>query len=259
MFATERQGQILDLVNEKGTVKIGELTRLFSVSVETIRRDLLELERQNCLRRVHGGALRIPRNGEYPDRSERTERNRARKAELVQNAVGLIHENDTIMVDCGSTAVEFARMLTEHFERLTVITNALDVFEVLRRKERYELYLCSGFFMSRENSFYGSWTLEGLERFHAETAFIFPSAISMQYGIMDYDRELYCVQRKMMELSNRTVFCADSGKFEKSGLLKLADVREGCMIVTDSALEDEVFKLYQENLISVFRGQGNER
>lgn len=259
MFAVERQDQIAGLVNEKGTVRIGELTQLFSVSVETIRRDLLELERQNCLRRVHGGALRIPQNGEYPDRSERTERNREQKTELVLNAAELIQENDTIMVDCGSTAVEFARMLTEHFEKLTVITNALDVFEVLRRKERYELYLCSGFFLRRENSFYGSWTLEGLERFHAKTAFIFPSAISMQYGIMDYDRDLYCVQQKMMELSDRTVFCADSGKFEKSGLLKLADVREGCMIVTDSALEDEVFGLYRDNQVRVFRGRENER
>lgn len=51
--------------------------------------------------------------------------------------------------------------------------------------------------MSRENAFYGSWTLESLDRFHAGTAFLFPSAISMQYGIMDYDRELYAVQRKM--------------------------------------------------------------
>lgn len=258
MFATQRQGQIVALVNEKGAVRIGELTRLFSVSVETIRRDLMELEKQNCLRRVHGGAMRIPRNGEYPDRRERAERNRAGKAELVRNAAGLIRENDTIMVDCGSTAVAFAGMLAERFEKLTVITNALDVFEALRQKERYELYLCSGFFMGRENAFYGPWVLEALDRFHAGTAFVFPSAVSMQYGIMDYDRDLYAVQRKMMERSDRTVFCADSGKFEKSGLLKLADAGEGCAIVTDGALEDEIFQLYQENQICVHRGQKHE-
>lgn len=255
MFATERQSRIMSLVNEKGAVRLSELTQIFSVSVETIRRDLLELERQNCLRRVHGGALRIPRNGEYPERSERAVRNHEHKAELAEHAAGLIHENDTIMLDSGSTAVEFAGMLTEHFERLTVITNALDVFEVLRRKERYELFLCSGFFMNRENAFYGPWTLEALDRFHAGIAFLFPSAVSIQYGIMDYDRNLYSVQQKMIERSDRTVFCADSDKFEKSGLFKLADVREGCTIVTDSALEDEIFNLYRENQISVFRGE----
>lgn len=256
MFATERQGRIAELVNEKGAVKIGELTQQFCVSVETIRRDLLELERQNCLRRVHGGALRIPRSGEYLVRSVRTQQNHERKAELVRHAAGLIREKDTIMVDCGSTAVEFAEMLAENFEKLTVITNALDVFEALRRKERYELYLCSGFFLSRENAFYGPWTLESLDRFHAASAFIFPSALSIQYGIMDYDRELYAVQRRMMERSDRTFFCADSDKFEKSGLLKLADAGEGCTIVTDSGLSEDIFRLYRENQINIMRGTG---
>ena len=79
MFAKERQDRILQLLNEKGAVKISELTGIFSVSVETIRRDLMELEHRNCLSRVHGGALRIPRSGEYPVRSERAGKNRERK------------------------------------------------------------------------------------------------------------------------------------------------------------------------------------
>ncbi len=254
MFASERQEQIMALVNEKGAVKIGQLAQIFSVSVETIRRDLLDLEKQNCLRRVHGGALRIPHRVEYLARDERSEKNRDRKAELVQYAAGLIRENDTIMVDCGSTAVEFAKMLVERFEKLTVITNSLDVFKALRVKEKFVLYLCSGFFMHRENAFYGPWTLEALDKFHAGTAFVFPSAISIQYGIMDYDRDLFSIQKKMMEQSDRVVFCADSDKFEKSASLKLADARKGNILVTDSALEDEIFNLYQENQISVIRG-----
>lgn len=259
MFATERQREITDLINAKGAVKIGELTERFSVSVETIRRDLLELEKQNCLRRVHGGALRIPRSGEYLDRKERTGKNQEKKAELVQYAAGLISESDILMVDCGSTAVEFARMLRERFERLTIITNSLDVFDSLKNKESFELYLCSGFYMGRENAFYGPWALEFLERFHADKAFIFPSAVSIQYGIMDYDRELCTIQRKMMEQAGETVFLADSDKFEKSGFLKIADVRQDCALVTDSGLEDEICNLYKENQIRVIKGDRQGR
>lgn len=255
MFAKERQDRILQLLNEKGAVKISELTGIFSVSVETIRRDLMELEHRNCLSRVHGGALRIPRSGEYPVRSERAGKNRERKEELAGYAARMIRENDIIMVDCGSTATEFSRMLADRFEKLTVITNSLDVFEMLRTKEKYELYLSSGFFMNRENAFYGPWALEFLERFHAGTAFLFPSAISLQYGIMDYDRELFAVQKKMMELSDRVIFLADSEKFEKSGFLKLADAKEGCMVVTDSGLKDEIYGLYRENQIEIIRGE----
>ncbi len=255
MFAVERQKEIMDLLKEKEAVRISELTGRFSVSVETIRRDLLELEKQNFLKRVHGGALRIPRGGEYPARQERTQRNRERKEELVRYARGMVRENDTIMVDCGSTAVEFARMLAENFERLTVITNSLEVFETLRVREQYELFLCAGFFLHRENAFYGAWALEALDHFHAATAFLFPSAISIQYGIMDYDKDLYPVQKKMIERSAAAVFLADSGKFEKSGLLKLADLGEGCCIVSDSGLRDEIRELYRENGIRIISGR----
>ena len=259
MFATQRQGEIARLVEEKGAVKIGELMALFSVSVETIRRDLLELERCNCLRRVHGGALRIPRGGEFLSRSERGEQNRERKAELAGYAAGLVREGDTILVDSGSTAVEFARMLAGCLERLTVITHSLEVFQVLRGKETYELYLCAGFYHKKEDAFYGPWALEMLDRFRAGTAFLCPSAISLQYGVMDYDRELFAVQQKMIGQAAQVVFLADSGKFEKSGLLKLADVGEGCRIVTDQALEDGIYNLYLENGVQVTRGQGQER
>lgn len=255
MFASERQEEIAQLVSERSAVRINELVSRFGVSAETIRRDLLELERVHRLRRVHGGALRIPCSVEYLSRSERGGKNQARKAELAEYAAGLIRENDTIMVDSGSTAVEFARMLVRRFEKLTVITNSLEVFELVRARESYSLYLCSGFFLPGENAFYGPWTLDFLGQLHAATAFLFPSAISMQYGAMDYDRDLYGVQQKMMERADRTVFLADSDKFEKTALLKLADLREDSLLVTDSGLEEEIFQLYQENRIRVMRGE----
>lgn len=255
MFATERQREIMELTNAKGAVKIGELTDGFGVSVETIRRDLLELEKRGCLRRVHGGALRVPRSGEYLDRKGRSEKNREKKAELAQHAAELISESDILMVDCGSTAVEFAGMLRERFERLTIITSCLDVFDALKNKESFELYLCSGFYMGRENAFYGPWVLESLERFHADKAILCPSAVSIQYGIMDYDRELCAIQKKMMARAGETVFLADSDKFEKSGFLKIADMKQDCVLVTDSGLEEEIYNLYRENQIRVLRGK----
>lgn len=255
MFASERHNRILALLAENGTVKISDLTKLFSVSIETIRRDLLTLEKQNCLQRVHGGAIKVPVREEYVVKSKRMEKNHELKTQLVQYAAELIREKDTIMVDCGSTAIEFAGMLAEHFEELTVITNSLDVFDVLRSKERYTVYLCSGFFMREENAFYGPWVLEHLDQFHAKTSFLFPSAISLQYGIMDHVQELYFVQKKMMTQSDNIVFCADSNKFEKSGLLKLADLKEGCTLVTDSCLQDDIFRLYHENHIRIYGGK----
>lgn len=234
MLAIERQEQIVSQIRRNGAVRIHELTKQFSVSVETIRRDLLELERQDCLHRVHGGAVGIAVAKQYHRLEERTEENPQKKEELSGYAAGLIREGDVLMVDSGSTAIAFAKMLAEEFERLTVITYSLHVFEILKKKEGFTLYLCAGAYLRDENAFCGQWALQMLEQFHAKTAFLFPSAISLQNGIMDYDQELYHLQRAMMKHADRSVFLADSDKFEKSALLKLADVNEAVTFVMDS-------------------------
>ncbi len=254
MLAIERQEQIVSQIRRNGAVRIHELTKQFSVSVETIRRDLLELERQDCLHRVHGGAVGIAVAKQYHRLEERTEENPQKKEELSGYAAGLIREGDVLMVDSGSTAIAFAKMLAEEFERLTVITYSLQVFEILKKKEGFTPYLCAGAYLRDENAFCGQWALQMLEQFHAKTAFLFPSAISLQNGIMDYDQELYHLQRAMMKHADRSVFLADSDKFEKSALLKLADVNEAVTFVTDSGLRKEILELYQENRSSETTG-----
>ena len=94
MLAIERQEQIVSQIRRNGAVRIHELTKQFSVSVETIRRDLLELERQDCLHRVHGGAVGIAVTKQYHRLEERTEENPQKKEELSGYAAGLIREGD---------------------------------------------------------------------------------------------------------------------------------------------------------------------
>lgn len=79
MLAIERQEQIVSQIRRNGAVRIHELTKQFGVSVETIRRDLLELERQDCLHRVHGGAVGIAVAKQYHRLEERTEEIRRRR------------------------------------------------------------------------------------------------------------------------------------------------------------------------------------
>ena len=142
MLAIERQEQIVSQIRRNGAVRIHELTKQFGVSVETIRRDLLELERQDCLHRVHGGAVGIAVAKQYHRLEERTEENPQKKEELSGYAAGLIREGDVLMVDSGSTAIAFAKMLAEEFERLTVITYSLHVFEILKKKKKDLPFIC---------------------------------------------------------------------------------------------------------------------
>ena len=131
MLANERHMRILDSLKRNGAVTTGELVDSLQVSIETIRRDLLQLERRGQLQRVHGGAVCAGAMQPYMDLPQRLEANSHGKKELCDTASLLVQDGDIIFIDCGSTAVFFARALLAQRKQLTIVTHSMDVFEIL--------------------------------------------------------------------------------------------------------------------------------
>ena len=246
MFANERQQRILSMLKTNGAVTTGELIEAFHVSIETVRRDLLQLERGGQLQRVHGGAVIPGSMRPYPDLPHRLEANQSAKTELCATAALLVEEEDILCIDSGSTAYFFAQALAERFSRLTVITHSMDVFEILSKKEDFRIILAGGCYRPQEKAFHGSITLDTLKQLHVRKAFLCPSAISLKTGIWDYDRELSQVQKQILSICDQAVFLADSNKFETSALLKLCDTSPSHVYVTDSGLSQQYRQLYRE-------------
>ena len=251
MFANERQHKILSLLKANGAVTTAELVDTFAVSIETVRRDLLQLERDGQLQRVHGGAVSPGGMRPYADLPHRLEANQEDKAELSATAALLVEEDDIICIDSGSTAYFFAKALAERFSRLTVITHSMDVFQILSHKEGFRIILCGGCYSPQEKAFHGSITLDTLSRLHVRKAFLCPSAISLKTGIWDYDRELSQVQKQILTMCDRAYFLADSEKFETSALLKLCDTSANHIYITDSGLPQQYRQLYRDRDITV--------
>ena len=248
LFANERQTAIVELIRRNGAVTTGELMERFGVSIETVRRDLLVMEKKQLLQRVHGGAVALgvimsPKL----DLAHRTGENDQGKRELSVNACSLISDGDIIALDTGSTAVIMAQELRERFSSLTVVTHSLDVFNLLSNFKEFRVILCGGYFLPEENSFYGQLTLDMLSKLHVSRLFLFPSAISLHHGICGYFEKLYQVQLKMLGCADSVCVLADSSKFEKTALLKIDDMSPKYTYITDSALPVELKQLYIEN------------
>ena len=246
MFANERQQKILSLLKANGAVTTAELIDLFGVSIETVRRDLLQLERSGHLQRVHGGATALGAMRPYSDLPHRLEANQNAKAQLCETAALLVKEEDIIYIDSGSTAYFFAHALARRFSRLTIITHSMDVFEILSPKENFQIILCGGCYDPREKAFYGAITLDALRQLHVRKAFLCPSAISLKTGIWDYDRALTQVQKQILTICDQAIFLADSEKFETSALLKLCDTSANHIYVTDPGLPQQFRQLYRD-------------
>ena len=253
MLVKERHTLIMRMLNERGSVSTSELIDTLGVSFETIRRDLLELEKQGALQRVHGGAV-LEKSEMKPytfDLSVRREENKNGKKELCEYAATFVNNDDIIGVDVGSTAAYFAEALIRRLSRLTVVTNSLEVFNILRQKEGVQVILCGGYYMKSENTFYGQITIDTLKNLRVQKGFIFPSAISLRNGVGDFDYDQYPIQMQIMACSNKVYFLADSSKFEKNALLKLCDMKAKYTFITDSELNAAYKQLYEDNNLKV--------
>ena len=253
MFANERYSVILDRIRGKGSVTVSELVEEWGISTETIRRDLLFLEKQNRLQRVHGGAVALTNMMTFSNLSQRLQENKEQKVQLSEVAALLVKEGDILAIDAGSTAIEFVRVLKNRFKNLTIVTHSLQNFEEIKSAEGFQSILIGGEYLQKEDIFYGVLALETIQKLHVSTCFLFPSAVSLKNGVGDFIPEAVAVQKAYLEIADKAVILADSTKFEKSAFLKICDTNSSYTFITDSGLDDSIYKLYKNNTISLYK------
>ncbi len=254
MLIEERHKKILDILRSRSSVTISELEKTLDVSNETIRRDLLSLESKKQLIRVHGGAMSIDNNHPHKSFDVRHTEFIQEKNELVSYAMSFIQEGDIIAIDSGSTAVIFCELLCQMFKNLTIITNSLMLFNILLKNDSFRIILCSGEYDRENESFWGTLTIDTIEKLHIQKVFICPSAISLKHGLTEFTEEaakLHCALKKS---GDKCFVMADSSKFEVGVLYSTMSLSPDMTIITDGKLSDEIYNLYLNSDIDIVRG-----
>ncbi len=252
LFASERYEKILDLIQKQGSVTVAELMEMFDISIETVRRDLLQLEKARLLDRVYGGAVAVNQLCAFSTLPERLTNHKENKSLLCSAAVDLIRERDIIAMDSGSTALELADVIRTHFQELTIITNSPGVFQKLN-KEGFQLIMVGGQYLRSEDACYGTFALAVLKSLRVAKSFVFPSSVSLKHGVGSNIPELLDVQQALMQIADHVYIMADSSKFETTALIKLCDISAGCTFVTDAGLDEKITHLYEANNIKLIR------
>lgn len=253
MFADERHTKIIEMLNESSSVTVSDLMSIFDVSIETIRRDLLYLENKNLLKRVHGGAVSINKIRKFNELPKRMSEHRDLKRQLALKAAELVEENDTIAIDSGSTAFEFSSVIKDKFNRLTVIINSPDLFQVLQSNEGITIVMIGGVYQKTERVFYGHMAESNIREWHVTKSFIFPSSVSLKNGVTINISEMYAIQRAYMDIADQVVIMADSTKYETTSPIRLCNIEEDYIYVTDPQLNDDIYKMYQKNRINIIK------
>ena len=123
MFAEERHEQIVALVNRNGSVRVKELSELFQITEDSIRKDLTILERKGLLKTTYGGAMRKRVNLHDLNVSQRKDRNTQAKQMIASKAMKLIKDDDMVFLAISTANLELARLIVKSTLNIIVVTN----------------------------------------------------------------------------------------------------------------------------------------
>ncbi|MCB5410445.1 DeoR/GlpR family DNA-binding transcription regulator [Pseudogemmobacter faecipullorum] len=233
MWSHERQAQILGLLSSQQQVSTAALVSRFSVSRETIRRDLLEMEERGLLSRVHGGATRLAGLIEpEPDYNQRQSHNVAQKRAIGRLALTLIPEGSTVFIDTGTTTITFAADLAAR-GNIRVITNSFEIAGIMSRGRECDVLLLGGRPHRDVPATYGEMTLSQIDRFLADFAVISPVGLHPDRGVTDYELHEAEVARAMMRRARENILLCHSGKIGIESRVSICRTDEIDHLVSD--------------------------
>jgi DeoR family glycerol-3-phosphate regulon repressor len=233
MNISNRQNDILAAARRQGRVLVDNLASSFKVSPQTIRRDLNELCHRGLLARVHGGAM--PANSvSNVGYEERRHLFITEKALIGAAAAAQIPENSSLVINIGTTTEQVARALYNHRD-LVVITNNINVVNILTGSPAKELILAGGVVRQSDGGIVGEAAVEFIRQFRVDCAVIGASSLDQDGAVLDYDYREVLVARAMIANARRTILVADHQKFERSAPVRICDLSEIDVFVTDRA------------------------
>ncbi|HKM01462.1 MAG TPA: DeoR/GlpR family DNA-binding transcription regulator [Sedimentibacter sp.] len=229
----DRRNKIVQMISSTRMVKVSELIKTFNVSIETIRRDLEYLEDRGYLRRVYGGAVVKSMYGLEPDYSSREIKNYPEKVAIGQKAVELVDDGDTLVIDIGTTTLEFARALIGK-KKITVITNAIKIAAALVDDENIRVIMLGGDVRKGELSTSGFLSENNMSLFNVDKVFLGIGGITVDEGITDYNIEESNLRRHVLKKTHKIIGLADYSKFGVIAMNKVCDIERINFIITDS-------------------------
>lgn len=248
--APERRDRISNFVTEQGYCTITELSRLFSVSEMTIRRDVSRLVLEGRLRGFHGGVGSLtPGDMLGRDYNDRNQTMGDAKRAIAERAVQMIALDSVIAIDAGTTGAQLASILPRE-SGLRVVTHSFSAVSVLAGIPDVEVNCLGGVLHPESLSFAGPSTLLAISNIQIETMFLAASGLN--------DRGAFCatgfdaiIKRALIEVSEHVVLIADSSKFTTSAMVKVCGWDAIDTIVVDSGITEAQRSLLQQNGVHV--------
>ncbi|PDY48366.1 DeoR/GlpR family DNA-binding transcription regulator [Bacillus pseudomycoides] len=249
----ERKRSILEKVEFKGKVKVSELASEFSVSTETIRRYLEELDREKKLKKVYGGAVQLPGAGIEPPMLEREMLYIEEKKRIGYKAATFVEDGDVIVIDDGSTPLQMVPYLV-HRKNLTVVTSSFPVAAQLissinKKMFDGEVLFIGGKVSPKHCRVSGSISQQVIRQFHFHKAFISIDGLLPSFGISSFELEKAKLSEAMIQLAEKTFILCDHTKLGVKGNYRIAGFSDIGHVICDKKMPHSFEEFITKNNI----------
>jgi DeoR/GlpR family transcriptional regulator of sugar metabolism len=244
-----RQQAILEELERSGSVTVAALSRSLEVSDMTVRRDLEELSARNLLRKVHGGAVPVPKAAAEPHFVQKQKLHRAEKRAIARAALEFVKDGDTVAFSAGTTTWQIAEALTRDRSSLTFITNSTNIALTLQENGWENIVLSGGMFRTPSDALVGPFADRTLRTLNADVLFLGVHGIHPDAGLTTPNVAEAETDGRLVEAAQKVVVVADHSKVGVVALAKIAPLSKVDVFVTSAAADEEI--LHQIELAGV--------
>ncbi len=232
-------------IQDQGTVSLEALAKHFQISLNTVRRDINELQKRGTLDKVYGGVSAKKKEEAVPF-TIRKSKNSLQKQTIGRLAAELVSDGDTIFLDSGSTTVCLLPHISQK-NNLTVVTHSLTVMYEASKYPSLQVIALGGLFHPTTSSYVGFSTLEALSRLSLTTIFIAATGVSLDAGLTNTTYFEAEIKRAVTSRSNKIVLMADSSKFGYASTITFFDFNRLYAVVTEKPPAQEYLEAIHKN------------
>ncbi|UXZ55402.1 DeoR/GlpR family transcriptional regulator [Halomonas sp. 7T] len=244
-----RQDAIVELVRQHGYMSIEQLTDHFSVTPQTIRRDLNTLADDGRVRRVHGG-VGIESSTVNTAYSTRKTLHLEEKERIAHCLAEHIPNHASLFINIGTSNEVIAQALLEH-QGLEIITNNLNVAAILQHKEDFTVIIAGGQVRSRDGGIIGEATIDFINQFKVDYGIIGISGIDEDGSLLEFDYQEVRVAQAIIANSRRVYLAADYSKFHRNPVVRQGKISQLDALFTDRSPPEAILQLLKQHDVAL--------
>jgi DeoR/GlpR family transcriptional regulator of sugar metabolism len=248
------RSELLRRIQQRGYGTVADLAMEFDVTTSTIRRHLDVLQQRGVIERRHGGVQASTTAAEIPYAAKTSEHHRQKQA-IAFGVAHRIGQGQSVLLDSGSTTLEVARALRLHIG-LTVVTDDIRIANEVADHDSSRLIVIGGERLPSVYTLSGPDSLRQIQELSVDVAVLSADAVDSN-SVTNASSEEVAMKRAMIASARARYLVADSSKFERTLLIRVCDLSEFTLGITDSGLDPIVAAHYPIPMIRVPLNQGD--